>query len=52
MEGKRKNTPKRPFKEKKDLGRKKKEYEGLGLHNKFSDDNIIRKVKMQSSKTL
>ncbi len=36
---------KRPFKEKKDLGRKKKEYEGLGLHNKFSDDNIIRKVK-------
>ena len=36
---------KRPFNEKKDLGRKKKEYEGLGLHNKFSDDNIIRKVK-------
>ena len=36
---------KRPFKEKKDLGRKKKEYEGLGLHNKFFDDNIIRKVK-------
>jgi len=36
---------KRPFKEKKNLGRKKKEYEGLGLHNKFSDDNIIRKVK-------
>ena len=36
---------KRPFKEKKDLGRKKKQYEGLGLHNKFSDDNIIRKVK-------
>ena len=36
---------KRPFKEKKDLGRKKKEYKGLGLHNKFSDDNIIRKVK-------
>ena len=36
---------KRPFKEKKDLGRKKKEYEGLGLHNKFSDDNIRRKIK-------
>ena len=27
------------------MGRKKKQYEGLGLHNKFSDDNIIRKVK-------
>ena len=36
---------KRPFKEKKNLGRKKKEYEGLGEHNKFSDDNIIRKIK-------
>ena len=36
---------KRPFKEKKILGRKKKAYEGLGEHNKFSNDNIIRKVK-------
>ena len=36
---------KRPFKEKKVLGRKKKAYEGLGEHNKFSNDNIIRKVK-------
>ena len=36
---------KRPFKEKKVLGRKKKENEGLGEHNKFSDDNIIRKIK-------
>ena len=45
MEGKRKNTFEKTFLRKKDLGRKKKEYEGLGLHNKFSDDNIIRKVK-------
>ena len=36
---------KRPFKEQKNLGRKKKAYEGLGEHNKFSSDNIIRKVK-------
>ena len=36
---------KRPFKEKKTLGRKRKENEGLGEHNKFSDDNIIRKIK-------
>ena len=36
---------KRPFKEKKVLGRKRKENEGLGEHNKFSDDNIIRKIK-------
>jgi len=36
---------KRPFKEKKNLGRKKKQYEGLGEHNEFSDDNIIRKIK-------
>ena len=36
---------KRPFKEKKSLGRKKKAYEGLGEHNKFSSDNLIRKVK-------
>ena len=36
---------KRPFKEKKILGRKKKKNEGLGEHNKFSDDNIIRKIK-------
>ena len=36
---------KRPFKEKKILGRKKKPHEGLGEHNKFSDDNILRKCK-------
>ena len=36
---------KRPFKETKSLGRKKKPYEGLGEHNKFSGDNIIRKIK-------
>ena len=36
---------KRPFKEKKILGRKKKHNEGLGEHNKFSDDNILRKCK-------
>ena len=36
---------KRPFKEKKILGRKKKNNEGLGEHNKFSDDNILRKCK-------
>lgn len=36
---------KRPFKEKKYLGRKKKSDEGLGEHNKFSDDNVIRKCK-------
>ena len=36
---------KRPFKDKKNIGRKKKEYKGLGEHTKFSDDNIIKKVK-------
>ena len=36
---------KKPFKEKKLIGRKKKSNEGLGEHNKFSDDNLIRKVK-------
>ena len=37
---------KRPFKEKKKfLGRKKKCFEGLGEHNKYSDDNLIRKCK-------
>ena len=36
---------KRPFKERKTLGRKRKENEGLGEHNKFSDDNVIRKIK-------
>jgi len=36
---------KRPFKEKKEIGRNKKEFEGLGEHNKYSDDNIIRKIK-------
>ena len=36
---------KRPFKGKKFLGRKIKIEEGLGEHNKFSDDNLRRKVK-------
>jgi len=36
---------KRPFKEKKTLGWKRKLDEGLGEHNKFSDDNILRKCK-------
>ena len=36
---------KKPFKEKKKLGRKVKSEENLGEHNKFSDDNIIRKIK-------
>jgi len=36
---------KKPFKEKKNLGRKKKSFEDMGEHNKFSDDNIIRKCK-------
>ena len=36
---------KKPFKEKKKLGRKIKSDECLGEHNKFSDDNIIRKIK-------
>ena len=33
------------FKDKKNIGRKKKEYKGIGDHTKFSDDNIIKKVK-------
>ena len=36
---------KKPFKEKKLCGRKKKSNEGLGEHNKFSDDNLIRRIK-------
>jgi len=36
---------KKPFKEKKKLGRKIKSYECLGEHNKFSDDNIQMKLK-------
>ena len=36
---------KKPFKEKKLIGRKKKSNEGSGEHNKFSDDNLIRKCK-------
>ena len=36
---------KKPFKEKKKLGRKIKAEENLGEHNKFSDDNIQRKLK-------
>ena len=35
----------KPFKEKKLFGRKKKSSEGLGEHNKFSDDNLIRRIK-------
>ena len=36
---------KRPFKEKKKLGRKIKSDEIIGEHNKYSDDNILRKLK-------
>ena len=36
---------KKPFKEKKKLGRKIKSDECLGEHNKFSDDNILRKLR-------
>ena len=36
---------KKPFKEKKLIGRKTKRNEGFGEHNKFSDDNLIRKCK-------
>ena len=36
---------KKPFKEKKKLGRKIKSDECSGKHNKFSDDNILRKLK-------
>ena len=36
---------KRPFKEEKNYGRKKKLKEGSGEHNKFSDDNLIRRSK-------
>ena len=35
----------RPFKEKKKIGRKIKSKEGLGEHNKFSNDNLARKCK-------
>ena len=35
----------KPFKEKKLIGRKKKSNEGLGEHNKFSDDNLTRRIK-------
>ena len=35
----------KPFKEQKRLGRKVKSEENLGEHNKFSDDNILRKIK-------
>ena len=45
MKVKQKIYLKRPFKEKKTLGRKRKLNEGLGEHNKFSDDNILRKCK-------
>jgi len=45
MKVKQKIYLKRPFKEKKTLGRKRKLDEGLGEHNKFSDDNILRKCK-------
>ena len=36
---------KRPFKEKKLIGRRTKRNEGLGEHNKFTDDNLLRKCK-------
>jgi len=36
---------KKPFKEKKMLGRRKKGEKILGEHNKYSDDNLIRKCK-------
>ena len=36
---------KKPFKEKKKLGRKIKSNENLGEHNKFSDDNVQRRLK-------
>ena len=36
---------KKPFKEKKILGRRRKCEKILGVHNKYSDDNIIRKCK-------
>ena len=36
---------KKPFEEKKKLGRKIKSDECSGKHNKFSDDNILRKLK-------
>lgn len=36
---------KRPFKEKKIIGRKTKSNNSSGEHNKFSDDNLIRKCK-------
>ena len=45
MKVKQKIYLKRPFKEKKTLGRKRKLDESLGKHNKFSDDNILRKCK-------
>ena len=35
----------KPFKEKKIIGRKKKSNEGLGEHSKFSDDNLTRRIK-------
>ena len=43
---------KKPFKEKKKLGRKIKAEENLGEHNKFSDDNIQRKLKNAILKSL
>ena len=36
---------KMPFKEYTNFGRKKKLREGLGKHNKFSDDNLTNKIK-------
>ena len=36
---------KKPFREKKKLGRKMKSDECLGEHNKFSDDNALRKIR-------
>ena len=45
LEMKNKIYLKKPFKEIKKFGRKRKSDEGLGEHNKYSDDNIIRKIK-------
>ena len=45
LEMKNKIYLKKPFKETKKFGRKRKSDEGLGEHNKYSDDNIIRKIK-------
>ena len=42
---------KMPFRENTNKGRKTKLYEGLGKHNKFSDDNLIKKIKNMFKKS-